>query len=424
MRARDEADLWSPRPPPHRRRRRTWQALDLVDMVVERVASATLGSEAEVRVHLQVQVLEEEEEEEVVVITTRRGLQKSIVSGEVRLAAPPRIGRMSGWRTTILATVAAVAVAGAAPAAGLEGEHQQQPGAAAPFSLANALGLSFGQQGASAVTDALEVPPGLPLPGSRPSTPTLAAVPEVDCDSSECEDEADVFIFGLTLRVAEGGELGITTSSASSADNGMGCAGNLRIEDVKAGGAVEAWNRQCGNNGAKEKVLHPGDLIVRVNDIADDPGAMLHACKTCVLLRLQVLRLGGSRVSRSDAGTSLPASSKAAEVVATPADAAACVDDVPAESSSCTLPRAPSLRSDAVVFEPGAGASVAPPPVPSSLIRGHSGNSTGSSASIGSGSTTDAGAGTMGSVGAVARGGGGCRRGRRGARGGKDSRSM
>jgi len=278
------------------------------------------------------------------------------------------------------------------------------------------------------VTDALEVPPGLPLPGSRPSTPTLAAVPEVDCDSSECEDEADVFIFGLTLRVAEGGELGITTSSASSADNGMGCAGNLRIEDVKAGGAVEAWNRQCGNNGAKEKVLHPGDLIVRVNDIADDPGAMLHACKTCVLLRLQILRLGGRSASRSDASTRLPSPSSAAEVAPAPAEAEARIDHVPVEAAFCTLPSTPTLRADAVAFQPGAGVGVASPPAPMPVVRGHSGNSTrsstGSRTSIGSSSTTDAGAGTVGSTGGVARGGGGCRRGRRGARAGRGSRGM
>mmetsp|Transcript_102544 Transcript_102544/g.289998 ORF Transcript_102544/g.289998 Transcript_102544/m.289998 type:complete len:414 (-) Transcript_102544:82-1323(-) len=102
---------------------------------------------------------------------------------------------------------------------------------------------------------------------------------------AESEEEADAFVFALTLRLADGTDLGLTTSQG-------GRAQHLRIERVLAGGAAEAWNRQCGGTGATERLLLPGDSIVGVNSVAGDPQAMLRECSASRLLRLQVVRVG------------------------------------------------------------------------------------------------------------------------------------
>mmetsp|Transcript_107592 Transcript_107592/g.335491 ORF Transcript_107592/g.335491 Transcript_107592/m.335491 type:complete len:394 (-) Transcript_107592:94-1275(-) len=151
------------------------------------------------------------------------------------------------------------------------GRQQAPPPLGAKVSLADVLGICD---------------PAAPS-SETPSTARSAAGSESSTAWSSGSDEVDAFVFGLTLRLADGAELGLTTSQA-------GRDRHLRIEGVLPGGAAEAWNRQCGSSGAAEKVLLPGDKIVSVNDVAADPQAMLVECGSRRLLRFQIVRTGCS----------------------------------------------------------------------------------------------------------------------------------
>lgn len=139
---------------------------------------------------------------------------------------------------------------------------------------------------------------------------------------SELSEDIDAYIFNLTLRVADGLDLGLTTSQ-----NGRGST--LRIERVLPGGAAEAWNRQCSSSGAASRVLLVGDRIVSVNDIAGNPQAMVQECSNRRLLRLQVVR--SSRCQQ--------------QLIASPTLS-------PSSAGSS------KLRADSAVFVPTAGAGV------------------------------------------------------------------
>jgi len=115
---------------------------------------------------------------------------------------------------------------------------------------------------------------------ATPSSPTSIAS---SWEGSTDPKEVDAYVFTLTLRVAEGTQLGICANRH---------AGYLCLDRVLPGGAIEAWNRQCGSSGAAEKVLQPGDRIVFVNDVAGNPEAMLAECNSKRLVRLCVVRNG------------------------------------------------------------------------------------------------------------------------------------
>mmetsp|Transcript_37705 Transcript_37705/g.111946 ORF Transcript_37705/g.111946 Transcript_37705/m.111946 type:complete len:361 (-) Transcript_37705:207-1289(-) len=168
---------------------------------------------------------------------------------------------------------------------GSEGRSERR---AAPLSLAEALGIG---------SDPHEDPPPhspVLLSFAAPTTPPAAPPrsPDLQGFGAPPEDAADaeIFIFGLSLRLADGAELGLQMRSDDSAKGG----GTLHIESVLPGGASEAWNRQCGNSGAAEKVLVPGDRIVRVNDVGEDSQAMLLECGSKRMLRLQVCRIASA----------------------------------------------------------------------------------------------------------------------------------
>merc|ERR1719230_968314 len=90
-------------------------------------------------------------------------------------------------------------------------------------------------------------------------------------------------IFSFTLRNADGSDLGLNVSHHED-DKA------LRVEGVRPEGAVEAWNRQCVGSTASEKAVLPGDRIVSVNGVSQDPAAMLEECRDKQLLKLTVLR--------------------------------------------------------------------------------------------------------------------------------------
>jgi len=156
-------------------------------------------------------------------------------------------------------------------------------------------------------------------------------------------EDVDAFVFGLTLRLADSTELGLTTSQS-------GRARDLRIEGVLPGGAAEAWNRQCGSSGAAEKVLLPGDKITSVNDVSGDPQAMLLACSSRRLLRLQIVRVGCSAPS-------------------SPRDSAPCRVDIP-------FPVTPTPASGGLAAECYSGQVNSPPEPVAAVTVGADGKPT------------------------------------------------
>lgn len=132
--------------------------------------------------------------------------------------------------------------------------------AATPLSLVDALGSE---------NPAAPVP--VSLLGSLPATP-----------SSE-SDYGRVFSF--TLRKADGTDLGINVSHHEHDKM-------LRVEGVRPEGAVEAWNRQCIGSASAEKAVIPGDRIISVNAVTDEPARMLEECRDKQLLKFTILRGG------------------------------------------------------------------------------------------------------------------------------------
>jgi len=207
----------------------------------------------------------------------------------------------------------------------------------APLSLADALGIGC---------DPSEEPPShtptIPK-GLSPLTPSFSVPPGTPTSPEEAD--ADGFIFSLSLRLADGAELGLQLLPAGDSAAGTG---TLHIERVVPGGAAEAWNRQCGSSGAAEKVLLPNDRIVRVNDVGDDSQAMLRECECKRLLRFQVVRVGGG----------------SAALCSSPAPSAVPATSSPSPATEPSFPSSPSkLRADASEWVPTT-ASASPPPSP------------------------------------------------------------
>lgn len=235
----------------------------------------------------------------------------------------------------------------------------------------------------------------------KAQTPTVTAAPlclanALGFGMPPPEEPVDAYVFGLTLRVADGAEIGLVCSSSPVHSTSP----FLRIESITPGGAAEAWNRQCGGSGAAEKVLRPGDKIVRVNDESRSADLMLAECKSARLLRLQVVRVGEEAEEAKEA--------EEAEL------------QPPGASPS-------KLRAEAVEFVPGssskfcAGVEEVVPPFPISLQTAafpekSKENSVGSKAASSDTAESVEKEKTTGGR------SGGCRRGRRGARAGRSAR--
>jgi hypothetical protein len=137
-----------------------------------------------------------------------------------------------------------------------QGATGPSPSVATPLSLAEALG-----------TEATATPLSL----SNSISPSF-------------EPQAKVFSF--TLRKADGTDLGLNVSH-------MEHDKVLRVEGVRAEGAVEAWNRQC-EFGIPEKAVLPGDRIISVNGVVYDPAKMLEECRDRQLLKITIARGEGA----------------------------------------------------------------------------------------------------------------------------------
>lgn len=104
-------------------------------------------------------------------------------------------------------------------------------------------------------------------------SPLVPASPYVQCESGGC-------VFGFTLRVAQGVEVGLDVTH-----NG----GSLHVTGVKPDGAIAAWNRQCHGGPVAGKEVKVGDKIVAVNNTSEAE-LMLLECRTKHMLKLTVVR--------------------------------------------------------------------------------------------------------------------------------------
>jgi len=213
--------------------------------------------------------------------------------------------------------------------------------AAAPISLAEALG-------GPTLDMAVQLPTIPPLPAV--SVPPVSPMPvAIGSPLGAVEQCSGTFTF--TLRKADGADLGLHVShqeldpvNANASIHGpcsiqdpcRRLAQALHVIEVRPGGAVDAWNRQCAGTACSEKAVKAGDNIISVNMITSDPAKMLEECRDKQLLKLVLVRGDGV----------LPAASNAATLAA----AAATMATTGVTQAS---PRpSGSLRADACVFVP------------------------------------------------------------------------
>jgi len=114
--------------------------------------------------------------------------------------------------------------------------------------------------------------PGFPLGAAASGSSEVGSVP-----ASPAQTQAPTF--SLTLRRADNVPLGLDV--VAEPDNDW-----LVVEDIRLGGAVEAWNRQC-HGDARE--IRRGDRIIMING-AKDAEAMQQQCLEKHLLKMSVVR--------------------------------------------------------------------------------------------------------------------------------------
>jgi len=165
-----------------------------------------------------------------------------------------------------------------------------QPAVAAPLSLAEALGAQTPQQRTQLSLAASLSPGGVPV---------AAEVLGPQYSPGH---------FTFTLRKADGTDLGLNVSHLESDKE-------LKIEGVRADGAVEAWNRQCHGSMTSEKAVMAGDRIISVNNVSHDAVKMLAECKEKQLLKLTIVR--GDRNPAAAAGKVAAAATAASKAATT-----------------------------------------------------------------------------------------------------------
>lgn len=116
--------------------------------------------------------------------------------------------------------------------------------------------------------------------GGTGSEPASTSAPEPATPSNSVASAGTAPVFTLTLRRADTVPVGLDVRGEDSC---------LLVERVRAGGAVEAWNRQCPGDGRE---IRPGDRIINING-TEDPDAMRQECLTKFLLKMTVLRGNG-----------------------------------------------------------------------------------------------------------------------------------
>mmetsp|Transcript_4320 Transcript_4320/g.16250 ORF Transcript_4320/g.16250 Transcript_4320/m.16250 type:complete len:562 (+) Transcript_4320:202-1887(+) len=195
---------------------------------------------------------------------------------------------------------------------------------AARIRAAEASDIDSGSLTPSMTTPPPNMPPP-PAPTPPPMSHGAGVAPGL------VKDQAPVFT--LTLRRADNVPVGLDVRG----DPKDVC---LTVEQVRSGGAVEAWNRQCAGDSRE---IRPGDRIIMINN-AEDAKSMREECLTKHLLRMTVLR---------GCGAPTPIVGRAAAAAA--AIAAEAHAPTPQEGSE----RTPigGLRAEAHEFVPQGGGS-------------------------------------------------------------------
>jgi hypothetical protein len=142
----------------------------------------------------------------------------------------------------------------------------------------------FGSQAASPappISLAEALPPQSPQLAPQPLS--LASTLTPPPSPGDVVATADKLAFTFTLRKADGADLGLNVSHHENDRS-------LRVEGVRPDGAVDAWNRQCSCSTFAYKTVLPGDTIVSVNGITQDPAKMLEECRDRQLLKLAIER--------------------------------------------------------------------------------------------------------------------------------------
>jgi len=110
-----------------------------------------------------------------------------------------------------------------------------------------------------------------------PSVPSMPGFPAPA--SPTAPDQTYAPTFQVILRRADNVPLGLDVRGDANEKF-------LIVESVRAGGAVEAWNKQCPDN---KRIIMAGDHIVKIND-AEDSDSMREQCVSKFLLRITVAR--------------------------------------------------------------------------------------------------------------------------------------
>lgn len=87
-------------------------------------------------------------------------------------------------------------------------------------------------------------------------------------------------VFSFVLRKTDEAELGMVLYRSD-------CGQALHVGEVLPDGAIDTWNRQCSEG--TDKVILPGDLIVRVN-YKDNASEMLDECRKRQVLSFTVVQ--------------------------------------------------------------------------------------------------------------------------------------
>lgn len=126
--------------------------------------------------------------------------------------------------------------------------------------------------------------PGFPVPPARNSTSGSEVTAPSPSNSTPTQPAQATF--SLTLRRADNVPLGLDVVGEPETDW-------LLVEDIRLGGAVEAWNRQC-HGDARE--IRRGDRIIMING-AKDAESMQEECLKKHLLRMSVVRCAPAQAS-------------------------------------------------------------------------------------------------------------------------------
>lgn len=133
------------------------------------------------------------------------------------------------------------------------------------------------------------------IPGLTAGTDDSISLSSTPTNAGQAQS-AKAPTFSLTLRRADNVPLGLDVVGESDTD----C---LIVEDIRLGGAVEAWNRQCHGDSRE---IRRGDRITMING-AKDAETMQDECLNKHLLRMSVVRPDENAAARPPTSAAISA---------------------------------------------------------------------------------------------------------------------